>query len=99
MGFFGKKKLVDDETRPHLDATEDEGPKDHTFFGIHFPTTDTEGPENATALEPQSSTLPEKLEDVRERPPARTNPSTYSTIIATESGKHGRPGLQSTFLS
>src|SRR5271170_1379006 len=96
MGLFGKTKLVDEETRPHSDATEDEGPKDNTFLGIHFPTTRSGGPENATEPDPQSSTSPEELEDVGGRPPARTNPSTYSTIITTESGKNGRPGLQST---
>jgi hypothetical protein len=95
MGLFGKTKLIDEETRPHSDATEDEGPKDHTFLGIHFPTTRSEGPEHATEPDPQSSTSPEELEDVGGRPPARTNPSTYSTIITTESGKNGRPGLQS----
>ena len=95
MGLFGKTKLVDEETR-HSDATEDEGPKDNTFLGIYFPTTRSEGPENATESDPQSSTSPEELEDGGGRPPARTNPSTYSTIITTESGKNGRPGLQST---
>src|SRR5271169_6878570 len=99
MGLFGKTKLVDEETRPHSDATEDEGPKDNTFLGIHFPTTRSGGPENATEPDPQSSTSPEELEDVGGRPPARTNPSTYSTIITTESGKNGRPGLQSSTLS
>ena len=96
MGLFGKTKLVDEETRPHSDATEEESPKDNTFLGIHFPTTRSEGPENATVSGTQSSTSPEELEDVGGRPPARTNPSTYSTIITTESGKNGRPGLQST---
>ena len=97
MGLFGKTKLVDEETRPHSDAPEDEAPKDtDTFLGIHFPTTRSEGPKNATVSDPQSSASPEELEDVGGRPPARTNPSTYSTIITTESGKNGRPGLQST---
>jgi len=100
MGLFGKTKLVDEETRTHSDTTEDDsGPQHHSFSGIHFPTTESEGLENATELEPRSSTLPEKLDDVGERPPARTNPSTYSTIVTTESGKHGRPGLQSSTLS
>jgi hypothetical protein len=96
MGLFGKTKLVDEETRPHSAATEDESRKDHTFLGIHFPTTSSGRPESATETDPQSSTSPEELEDVGGRPPARTNPSTYSTIITTESGKNGRPGLQST---
>src|SRR5271154_5738439 len=98
MGLFGKTKLVDEETRPHSDTTEDEGPKDNTFLGIHFPTTRSGGAENATEPDPQSSTSPEELEDVGGRPPARTNPSTYSTIITTESGKNGSPGLQSSRL-
>src|SRR5271170_1947849 len=97
MGLFGKRKLVDEETRPHSDTTENEGPKDtDTFLGIRFHTTKSEAPENATESEPQSSTSPEEVEDVGGRPPARTNPSTYSTILTTESGKNGRPGLQST---
>jgi hypothetical protein len=98
MGLFGKTKLVDEETRPHSDSTEDEGPKDNSFLGIHFPTTSSEPPPNATVSDPQSSTSPEELEDVGGRPPSRTNPSTYSTIITTESGKNGRPGLQSTLF-
>jgi hypothetical protein len=93
MGLFGRTKLVDEETR-HESPNGTETRKDPTFLGIPLLGT-SGGPETPAEAERQESTSPEKFEEIKERPSAQTNPSTYSTIMTTESGK-SKPGFQST---
>lgn len=88
MALFGKTKVVDEETRQDPDGTEDEGPKDPTFFGLPLLGTSGGGPRNVTESGRHTPESPQG------RPPARTDPSTYSTIITTDSGK-SEPGFQS----
>ena len=92
MGLFGRKKLADEERRQAPTQPEDKDRNGQTFLGIPLHTT-SERLENVTGETSRSAADPEIVEYVEERPRARTNPSTYSTIITTESGA-SRPGLQ-----
>src|SRR5271155_2534742 len=84
MELFGKRKIVDHE---EPNGTEEEGPKGPTFLRIPLLGTSSAGRENSAETDTQAATTPEKLEELEERPSAQTNPSTYSTIVTTESGK------------
>lgn len=95
MGLFGKRKIVDyEETRQESNGTGEEGSKGPTFLRIPLLGTSSGGPENAAEADTEAATTPDKLEELEERPSAQTNPSTYSTIITTESGTR-EPGFQS----